>query len=1399
MPEGRFLKINYYGAGKEKGRVFQLTTPAGVSHTFHYNLDGETKVYDAERNCTAYCYDKKTKQLQSIKRYNQTAQLQAQDNFYWSNQENTMGNLIAKTFEGDGKIYFSHILEYDNFDNVRQDQLFGNLTGNSSQSLTLLNEYVPVSPCDVHTKTYHYSQDKQNLLLIENDGKKVIYYDYHPNKLLKARLTTDGNKILKREFFEYDLNGVLTIAIWDDGQALLRDDLSYVTERHVKFITPRAVHPIGLPQIAEEYYMDPASTQYVFLKKIVYNHSAQGKVLQEDHYGSDGNLAYSLKWEYDHLGNLTKKIDALNQVTIYCYDGNSNKTYEEGPLPGWHKEFSYDLCNNLRVEKEVWPDGTTLVTVHDCNVLNQRTSTTSPQGHKTIFTYDALGRIVKTQFPTLSIGLEAITIPFKETQYDAMGNAIVQKDTNGHITKAAYTIRGQPYRIEYPDDSVEQKEYSLSGMLVKEIAKNGLITENTYDCFDRIISTIITDLQGNLLKTKFASYSTFNLLAETDEEGITTTYEYDGVGRRVAMRKGNHLTQYQYDSLGRIVKTIDFIDGSDARVTCKVYDLLDRVIEERSEDGSGQLFKKEQFTYDANDNRTSVTVFTEAGKATTETKYTPDGKPLLITDALGNQTLYTYDHHFSYKGQTVLAITKTDPLGNRETKVHDTHGNVCWQEQVDAFGRAIQEEISCYDPLGHKTFSLIIVYQGNEQKRTIETSWEYDSMGNLFRCTEAVGTPEQKVVSHYYNLYGQKERTDMPNGVSIIHEYDSLGLLSSYKSTDNTIHYQYTYDKKDNPTLVKDLIHNTTTERSYDQYGLLISETLDNGLTLTYTYDQIDRPLTVTLPDQSSIRYCYNAHRLLAIERIKEGEITYTHRYNHFDLAGNVIEETLLGQVGAIHYKYDLLQRPISVNTPHWQEFIPQDGFDVIGNLLKREVKDEQGQIIYTYTYDSLNQLISEDGFISHTYKNDSVYNRTAKDNQPYDINALNQLKSQTNYSYRYDDNGNLIEKTTDNNQINYIYDALDRLIEVRHGDEVTTYNYDSFHRRLRKTRNGTITHYIYHNQNELGATIDGKITQLRVLGLTHGAEIGGAVVLELDNKTYAPIHDPQGNVVALVDPAGELIESYRYTAFGEIKVFSKASVNNPWRFSSKRFDPETGFIYFGRRYYDPEIGRWVTPDPAGYADGPNLYAYVHNKPLIYIDPDGRFADAIYQAVVTSMTGFVEGADYSRSKGYNLDHNEMTEMTQNHKSPFCFTMGVMLSETTGPLNDAIEKTLGYLNSNDKGTTLGAIPFGPGGTSSTLGRLSYLAKNPETSICLRTETAAFNSLKSFESTAVGFEGMQESKVFKSLTKWNARNNLKRLTEMNPPRNVHAHHVFPQEFGESFLKKGINIHDPKNMTW
>jgi RHS repeat-associated protein len=85
--------------------------------------------------------------------------------------------------------------------------------------------------------------------------------------------------------------------------------------------------------------------------------------------------------------------------------------------------------------------------------------------------------------------------------------------------------------------------------------------------------------------------------------------------------------------------------------------------------------------------------------------------------------------------------------------------------------------------------------------------------------------------------------------------------------------------------------------------------------------------------------------------------------------------------------------------------------------------------------------------------------------------------------------------------------------------------------------------------------------------------------------------------------------ESYRYSAYGEEEILndrgrtvSDSSVGNPWRFEGKRIDKEVGLIYFGYRYYDPQIGRWISPDPMGTIDGPNMYAFVRNNPVKYVD-----------------------------------------------------------------------------------------------------------------------------------------------------------------------------------------------------
>jgi RHS repeat-associated protein len=141
-----------------------------------------------------------------------------------------------------------------------------------------------------------------------------------------------------------------------------------------------------------------------------------------------------------------------------------------------------------------------------------------------------------------------------------------------------------------------------------------------------------------------------------------------------------------------------------------------------------------------------------------------------------------------------------------------------------------------------------------------------------------------------------------------------------------------------------------------------------------------------------------------------------------------------------------------------------------------------------------------------------------------------------------------------------------------------------------------------YHIRVDFLSTIKYSPLELRILGEITHAEIGAAIAIELQGKPYAPIHDLSGNIAALLPLDRSQPTQIRYSAFGEELLDGPAQC--PWRFSSKRVD-QTGLVYYGRRFYQPSLGRWLSPDPAGFTDGMNLYCFVHNNPLTHFDEYG--------------------------------------------------------------------------------------------------------------------------------------------------------------------------------------------------
>ena len=105
--------------------------------------------------------------------------------------------------------------------------------------------------------------------------------------------------------------------------------------------------------------------------------------------------------------------------------------------------------------------------------------------------------------------------------------------------------------------------------------------------------------------------------------------------------------------------------------------------------------------------------------------------------------------------------------------------------------------------------------------------------------------------------------------------------------------------------------------------------------------------------------------------------------------------------------------------------------------------------------------------------------------------------------------------------------------------------------------------------------------------------------------QTFYYHYDGLGNVTGLTNHQGREIAEYSYDAYGNVLLQEGDDRDNPYQFSTKELVPQANLYYFGARFYNPKLGRFITPDPLGFVDGPNMYGYCSNNPVNLIDPWG--------------------------------------------------------------------------------------------------------------------------------------------------------------------------------------------------
>ncbi|MDD3813989.1 MAG: RHS domain-containing protein [Desulfocapsaceae bacterium] len=253
------------------------------------------------------------------------------------------------------------------------------------------------------------------------------------------------------------------------------------------------------------------------------------------------------------------------------------------------------------------------------------------------------------------------------------------------------------------------------------------------------------------------------------------------------------------------------------------------------------------------------------------------------------------------------------------------------------------------------------------------------------------------------------------------------------------------------------------------------------------------------------------------------------------------------------------------------------------------------GSFDYTYTRDAAGHVTGIAGIQSPT---------TSDEASNYSYNpANNQLTGTTGTTPKtptYDANGNMITDGT----FTFTYDGLNRIIQVeKQSATVATYGYDSSNRRIRKTVGATTTHYLYDLNNQLIAEtlVDGTV--LREYIYLDGEPM---VLKEYQTNpgTYYFINDHLGTPQQLVTVSGAVVWQAAYLPFGKAQI-TTATVANNLRFPGQYYDAETGLHYNWNRFYDPEVGRYISADPIGLRGGLNLYAYVSGNPVNIPDKSG--------------------------------------------------------------------------------------------------------------------------------------------------------------------------------------------------
>jgi RHS repeat-associated protein len=353
---------------------------------------------------------------------------------------------------------------------------------------------------------------------------------------------------------------------------------------------------------------------------------------------------------------------------------------------------------------------------------------------------------------------------------------------------------------------------------------------------------------------------------------------------------------------------------------------------------------------------------------------------------------------------------------------------------------------------------------------------------------------------------------------------------------------------------------------AYDVLNRLVRESTAAG-SIIYTYDALGRRATMAV-NSITVNYTYDADSRLT--RVTQGNQSVTIGYD-----ANGRRTTLTYPNGTTTtYSYDAVSRVTGIfhakGTTSFESI--SYGYDASGNrtaVVRGSNPATSLPVSMQASYDAANEQVS---FSSAT------------PNQTCDAN------------------GNLTSRTDSTGTTTYTWDARNRLIAVTGPNLTASFVYDALNRRISKTINGMTTQYLYDRKNVVQEVTSGTVSATYVRSLQID-EPFARLLTNFTNGMEVYHRDALGTTLMLTDESGAVKTTYTYTPFGDTTV-TGASSTNPFQYAGRENDG-IGLYHYRMRYYSPVLHRFIQEDPIGLMGGVNMYAYVRNNPMRYIDPFG--------------------------------------------------------------------------------------------------------------------------------------------------------------------------------------------------